>query len=104
MVYLHTGPMGVYRACFFIARAGRAATPERNRSGNQPPILCILPLVAHQLASARDLFLPDRSAGLPARRYRKTYGRLAARRRCHFLSPQRPGKALVLAAAPSRAD
>ena len=31
----------------FIARAGRAATPERNRSGNQPPILCILPLVAH---------------------------------------------------------
>ena len=52
----------------------------------------------------RDLFLPDRSAGLPARRYRKTYGRLAARRRCHFLSPQRPGKALVLAAAPSRAD
>ena len=54
MVYLHTGPMGVYRACFFIARAGRAATPERNRSGNQPPILCILPLVAHQLASARQ--------------------------------------------------
>src|SRR5271165_2995083 len=53
MVYLHTGPMGVHRACFFIARAGRAATPERNRSGNQPPILCILPLVAHQLASAR---------------------------------------------------
>src|SRR5208337_1424115 len=53
MVYLHTGPMGVYRACFFIARAGRAATPERNRSGNQPPILCILPLVAHQLACAR---------------------------------------------------
>ena len=45
--------MGVHRACFFIARAGRAATPERNRSGNQPPILCILPLVAHQLASAR---------------------------------------------------
>ena len=57
MVYLHTGPMGVYRACFFIARAGRAATPERNRSGNQPPILCILPLVAHQLASARKCFL-----------------------------------------------
>src|SRR5208337_1772428 len=56
MVYLHTGPMGVYRACFFIARAGRAATPERNRSGNQPPILCILPLVAHQLASARNYF------------------------------------------------
>src|SRR5271157_2478860 len=55
MVYLHTGPMGVHRACFFIARAGRAATPERNRSGNQPPILCILPLVAHQLASARKL-------------------------------------------------
>src|SRR5208283_5427904 len=54
MVYLHTGPMGVHRACFFIARAGRAATPERNRSGNQPPILCILPLVAHQLASARE--------------------------------------------------
>src|SRR3974377_1457290 len=54
MVYLHTGPMGVHRACFFIARAGRAATPERNRSGNQPPILCILPLVAHQLASARQ--------------------------------------------------
>src|SRR5271157_1341428 len=52
MVYLHTGPMGVHRACFFTARAGRAATPERNRSGNQPPILCILPLVAHQLASA----------------------------------------------------
>ena len=48
--------MGVHRACFFIARAGRAATPERNRSGNQPPILCILPLVAHQLASARDFF------------------------------------------------
>ena len=46
--------MGVHRACFFIARAGRAATPERNRSGNQPPILCILPLVAHQLASARE--------------------------------------------------
>src|SRR5271166_3609180 len=22
MVYLHTGPMGVHRACFFIARAG----------------------------------------------------------------------------------
>src|SRR5512135_117064 len=57
MVYLHTGPMGVHRACFFIARAGRAATPERNRSGNQPPILCILPLVAHQLASARENFL-----------------------------------------------
>src|SRR5271157_1801298 len=56
MVYLHTGPMGVHRACFFIARAGRAATPERNRSGNQPPILCILPLVAHQLASARLFF------------------------------------------------
>src|SRR5271157_1922148 len=56
MVYLHTGPMGVHRACFFIARAGRAATPERNRSGNQPPILCILPLVAHQLASARQFF------------------------------------------------
>ena len=37
---------GVYRACFFIARAGRAASPERNRSGNQPPILCILPLIA----------------------------------------------------------
>ena len=55
MVYLHTGPMGVYRACFFIARAGRAATPERNRSGNQPPILCILPLVAHQLASVREI-------------------------------------------------
>src|SRR5208337_4124580 len=55
MVYLHTGPMGVHRACFFIARAGRAATPERNHSGNQPPILCILPLVAHQLASARDI-------------------------------------------------
>src|SRR5271157_2685304 len=54
MVYLHTGPMGVHRASFFIARAGRAATPERNRSGNQPPILCILPLVAHQLASARN--------------------------------------------------
>ena len=54
--------MGVHRACFFIARAGRAATPERNRSGNQPPILCILPLVAHQLASARQnwLRLPDR--------------------------------------------
>ena len=48
--------MGVHRACFFIARAGRAATPERNRSGNQPPILCILPLVAHQLASARNDF------------------------------------------------
>ena len=47
--------MGVHRACFFIARAGRAATPERNRSGNQPPILCILPLVAHQLASARKI-------------------------------------------------
>src|SRR5271157_5130374 len=57
MVYLHTGPMGVHRACFFIARAGRAATPERNHSGNQPPILCILPLVAHQLASARKNFL-----------------------------------------------
>src|SRR5271166_2098230 len=56
MVYLHTGPMGVHRACFFIARAGRAATPERNRSGNQPPILCILPLVAHQLASARKKY------------------------------------------------
>ena len=49
--------MGVHRACFFIARAGRAATPERNRSGNQPPILCILPLIAHQLASARSNFL-----------------------------------------------
>src|SRR5271157_4077009 len=59
MVYLHTGPMGVHRACFFIARAGRAATPERNRSGNQPPILCILPLVAHQLASARQDLLDD---------------------------------------------
>src|SRR5271157_2710448 len=58
MVYLHTGPMGVHRACFFIARAGRAATPERNRSGNQPPILCILPLVAHQLATARDFSRP----------------------------------------------
>src|SRR5271157_3214497 len=57
MVYLHTAPMGVHRACFFIARAGRAATPERNRSGNQPPILCILPLVAHQLASARKILL-----------------------------------------------
>ena len=51
--------MGVHRACFFIARAGRAATPERNRSGNQPPILCILPLVAHQLASAREELVFD---------------------------------------------
>ena len=53
--------MGVHRACFFIARAGRAATPERNRSGNQPPILCILPLVAHQLASARNYLLRRRN-------------------------------------------
>ena len=57
--------MGVYRACFFIARAGRAATPERNRSGNQPPILCILPLVAHQLASARDFFPARAARGRP---------------------------------------
>src|SRR5271165_6634526 len=67
MVYLHTGPMGVHCACFFIARAGRAATPERNRSGNQPPILCILPLVAHQLASARKNPFPDRPDYQPNR-------------------------------------
>ena len=56
MVYLHTGPMGVYRACFFIARAGRAATPERNRSGNQPLYLVHPASRRHQLASARQSF------------------------------------------------
>src|SRR5271165_7033767 len=32
MVCLHTGTMGVHPACFFINRAGKVATLERNRA------------------------------------------------------------------------
>src|SRR5271157_549554 len=33
MVCLRTGTMGVHPACFFIDRAGKVATPERNLAG-----------------------------------------------------------------------
>ena len=59
MVCLHTGTMGVHPACFFINRAWELATSlgmgTRCPEAESPlPILRIYPLVAHQLASARQ--------------------------------------------------
>ena len=112
-MYLHTGPMGVHRACFFITRAGRAATPERNRSGNQPPILCILPLVAHQLASARKNFvgggLFDLGLGHLVEHFEQLAGALASflggpSQRRHARGSYRPGHDLQQPPRHAQAD
>src|SRR5271166_6469645 len=36
MVYLHTGPMGVHRACFFTTTKNAAKTPQINKRNRLP--------------------------------------------------------------------
>ena len=81
-VDLHTGTMGVHRACFLSIGPGRPLPRSGIARETILPILCILPLVAHQLAGARrfwrvhalaghdchtDRVLADRSVFLPCR-------------------------------------
>jgi hypothetical protein len=56
MVCLHTGTgtMGVHPACFLIDGQGYSPPRPGIPPETTPPILHILPLIAHQLASARD--------------------------------------------------
>jgi hypothetical protein len=43
--YWHNGTMGVHPACFFIDRAGKVATPERNLAGKHSSHLVYLSLL-----------------------------------------------------------
>src|SRR5271157_1240239 len=71
MVCLHTGTgtgtMGVHPACFLIDGQGYSPPRPGIPPETTPPILHILPLIAHQLASARGFFgrHGDRSDALP---------------------------------------
>ena len=52
--------MGIHRACRFTAEFAKVEPPEGDQPDDRLPILLIPPLVAHQLACARDFFLSPR--------------------------------------------
>src|SRR4051812_17080766 len=79
-VNLHTGTMGVHRACF--SSIGPAKSPPWSRIAPERffPALCNLSITAHQLASARNFPLPvPAPPGLPLRLRRR--GAPAGKRR-----------------------
>src|SRR5271157_5045608 len=53
MVCLHTDTMGVHPACILFDGQGYSPPRPGIPPETTPPILHILPLIAHQLASAR---------------------------------------------------
>src|SRR5271157_3096863 len=57
MVCLHTDTMGVHPACILFDGQGYSPPRPGIPPETTPPILHILPLIAHQLASARQNFL-----------------------------------------------
>ena len=82
----------------------RPARGGRRARGNETCQVLAGRLARHRRwAPVRGLLLPDRGEGLPARRCRRLGQHLASRRECHLLPPRCTGKALVLAATPSRA-
>jgi hypothetical protein len=70
--------MGVHPACFFIDWASKLTTPERNRPENIQSILCISPIIAHHLASARKNFEEKFKSNLD-RMIRSDFGHQTAR-------------------------
>src|SRR5271157_2945703 len=54
MVCLHTDTMGVHPACILFDGQGYSPPRPGIPPETTPPILHILPLIAHQLASARQ--------------------------------------------------
>src|SRR5271157_296365 len=56
MVCLHTDTMGVHPACILFDGQGYSPPRPGIPPETTPPILHILPLIAHQLASAREDF------------------------------------------------
>gem|GEM_PF-4465289 len=57
MVCLHTDTMGVHPACILFDGQGYSPPRPGIPPETTPPILHILPLIAHQLASAREKLL-----------------------------------------------
>src|SRR5271157_940539 len=62
MVCLHTDTMGVHPACILFDGQGYSPPRPGIPPETTPPILHILPLIAHQLASARNDFLRSRQS------------------------------------------
>src|SRR5208337_3776816 len=65
MVCLHTDTMGVHPACILFDGQGYSPPRPGIPPETTPPILHILPLIAHQLASARPFSLHDHLTSQP---------------------------------------
>src|SRR5208337_1666331 len=77
MVCLHTDTMGVHPACILFDGQGYSPPRPGIPPETTPPILHILPLIAHQLASARKtcgINLSLASLGLCARTCERYHG------------------------------